>query len=411
MSKGGGNTTTVQKADPWKPLQPYLLDMLQQQGALAQNYAPLYHPESKVAPMSPYSQGAIAEMANFGNSPYYQGGLGAFQGALSTLGDAQNPYSNPVLGMGYGQMGNLNSYLNKSMTGGNNITPQKAAAGQVLPNYMAMQGPMTGNPYLDAAVNSAQTRTAQNFNEQVLPQISLSSLGSNNFGGSRQGIAEGLAASRLQQQMGDMATQMYGNAYESGQGRALQGAQTQAGLTQQANLQNAAQMLAAAQLNQQQGQYAAGLGTQYLTGGYGNALDAARLQGALVPSYLQSGTMGTDMLSRAGAMDQQYNQAVLDDNVARWMYNQQLPMMMQDWYRQGINSAQGVGGASSTTAPGSSTSPLVGALGGALGGAGLASMGGLFGSAATATAPAVAASPWAWPLVGGAALLGALGNG
>ncbi len=405
MSGGGGGdkTTTTQKVEPWAGQQQYLLDMFQQAQNLAQNYAPQYYPESGVAPASPYLQTATSQYANFGNSPYFQNVVSQGMGAMDTLGGAQSPWTNPVLGLGVGQVGNLDNYLRTTMQGGNAINPQNAQGGQVLPNYQQMVGQMTGNPQLDAMVDAAQKRTTQNFNEQVMPQISMSSLGNNAFGGSRQGIAEGLAADRLQQQMGDIATGMYGAAYESGQNRALQGAQTQAGLTQGVNLANAQQWLQAQQLNQQGQQYAAGMGQNLLQGGYGQGLDAARLQGALTGQMAQLGLMPAQTMAQAGSMDQSYQQSVLDDNIARWNWNQQLPWQQLQQYAGLVgNGGYGQNSTGSTSGGGTSTSPLTGALGGGLAGAG--ALGGL------AAAGITLSNPVGWGLVGGSALLGALGN-
>lgn len=393
---GGDKTTTTQKTEPWGPQQEYLLQQYSNAQNLLNNYAPQYYPGSTVAGMSPYTQTGAAQLGAFGSSPYFQNLVSQGQGSMGTLQQAQSPWTNPVLGMGYGQMGNIDSYMRDTLQGGNSYNPQNANAGQVLANYQQMQGPMSGNPYLDAAVDAAQKRTAQNFNEQVMPQISMSSVANNAFGGSRQGIAEGLAADRLQQQMGDIATQMYTGAYESGQNRALQGAGTQAGLTTNVNLANANQGLQAAQLNQQGQQFAAGLGTQYLQGGMNNSLDAARLSGALAPQMAQLGLMPAQTNLQAGQIEQGYNQQVLDDNVAAWNFYQNLPWQMQQQYANLIAGNVGQSG-QTTGSGGTSTSPLLGAIGGATTGLGAASMlwntpwtGAVGGPAALVTALALA---------------------
>lgn len=401
---GGGNTTTVQKADPWEGQQPYLKDLYAQYQSQYQNSAPQYFPESTVAGVSPWTEGGVGQLAAFGNSPYYQQGATASRNSMQNLSNMQNPFTNPMLGMGYGQLGNVNQYMNKTMSGQNAVQAQNAQAGGVLPNYQAMVGQMTGNPQLDAMVNAAQTRTAQNFNEQVMPQISLNSLSNNAYGGSRQGIAEGLAADRLQQQMGDIATGMYGSAYESGQNRALQGAGQQAGLDTNVNLANSQQNMQAQLANQQLQQWAAGQGMNSLQSGLGMSMDAARLQQATLPSYAQYGMLPTQNLLQAGQMDQQQRQMMLDDEVARWNFYNNLPQQMLSQYGAGVAGLGSPGGTQSTTGPGSSTSPLVGALGGAATGAGLYSALGGAGGAAMLT------NPWAWAALGGGALVGALAN-
>lgn len=403
---GGDKVTTVQKADPWGPQQQYLKDIFAQAQGLSQNYAPQYYPDSGVAALSPWTNAGVAQLGTFGNSPYYQKLVSQAQGSMGTLGGAQSPWTNPVLGMGMGQSGNIDNYLRQTLQGGNSVTAPNARGGQVLPNYQAMVGQMTGNPQLDAMVNNAQTRTAQNFNEQVLPQIASGALANNAYGGSRQGIAEGLASSRLQQEMGDIAAGMYGQAYDAGQNRALQGAQTQAGLTQGVNLQNAANYLQAAGMNQQSQQFAAGAGMNMLQGGYGQALDAARLQGAMAPGMAQLGLLPAQNALQAGQIDQQYRQSVLDDDMARWMWNQNLPWQQLQQYQNAVNGSYGQSSSGTQSGGGTSSSPLLGGLGGAATGAGI--LGGLTSSGLLSAA--TAAGPWGWGVMGGAALLGALGS-
>lgn len=400
---GGGNTTTVQKADPWSGQQPYLQDLYAQYQNLYKNTAPQYFPESTVAGLSPYTEGGVGGLATFGNSPYYQQGALASRNSMQNFSNMQNPFTNPMLGMGYGQLGNVNQYLNNTMSGQNALQQKDAQAGGVLSNYQQMVGPMTGNPQLDAMVNAAQTRTAQNFNEQVMPQISTNALSNNAFGGSRQGIAEGLAADRLQQQMGDIATGMYGQAYESGQNRALQGAGQQAGLNTNVSLANSQQGLQAQMLNQQLQQWAAGQGMNSLQTGMGQSLDAARLQQATLPSYAQYGMLPTSNLLQAGQIDQGYRQQLLDDEVARWNFYNNLPNSQLQQYASGIYGSGSPGGTQASTGPGSSTSPLVGTLGGAAAGAGLGA--GLMQAGAMNSW-----NPWGWALMAGGALAGYAGS-
>lgn len=404
---GGGDTTTVQKSDPWEGQQPYLKDIYSQAQNLYNNFGQQYFPESGVAGLSPWTEGGVGGLAAFGNSPYYMQGAQAALNSQNTFTQAQSPWTNPFMGIGYGQAGGVNNYLSQTLSGQNQVGYDPAAAGSVLQNYQQMQGPMSGNPYLDQAVDAAQKRTAQNFNEQVMPQISMSSLANNAFGGSRQGIAEGLAADRLQQQMGDIATQMYTGAYESGQNRALQGAGQQAGLSTNVNMQNANQNLAAQLANQQLQQYAVGQGMGALQGGIGMGLDAARIQQATLPSYAQYGMLPTQNLLQAGNIDQQYRQQVLDDEIARWNFYQQQPWWQMQQYA-GIAQPGSGGGTTTATGPGSSTSPLVGGLGGAATGLGIYS--GLTSSIGGA-APLMAANPWlAAAIIGGGALAGGLSN-
>jgi hypothetical protein len=153
------------------------------------------------------------------------------------------------------------------------------------------------NPYL-AAMNQANINQAmQGYNDalgaatqtltrQALPALRSGAMLAGQYGGSRQGIAEGLALSdvgvqaaqnarNLAQSALDSGSNLYGGAYESAQNRAAQTATSLAGMalenaranadrSLQADTTNAANGLGAAQLNLQGGQALGALGQQGL---------------------------------------------------------------------------------------------------------------------------------------------------
>lgn len=106
-------------------------------------------------------------------------------------------------------------------------TPQTdlraARAGQgVLNPTNAMQGMLSGrpdNPYLDQQAAAITGQLTRNLNENVMPGLRSEALASGQYGGSRQGIAEGLAASRLNQDLAPALTNLYGTAFENAQQR------------------------------------------------------------------------------------------------------------------------------------------------------------------------------------------------
>lgn len=111
-----------------------------------------------------------------------------------------------------------------------NYTPRSFLSGNV-DQYM--------NPYIsnveDAALRNMDTAFKQNLNT-----IGDSAIGAGAFGGSRQGIAEGVAASENARQMGDLSAQLRAQGFDAASNlmmqdydRDLQGAQTrlQAGST------------------------------------------------------------------------------------------------------------------------------------------------------------------------------------
>lgn len=97
------------------------------------------------------------------------------------------------------------------------------------------------NPYLqDQAANISRNLT-DNFKTNMLPSINSGAIAAGGFGGSRQGIAQGLGMGRTQQAIGDAQTNLYGNAYNTDQQieaqKAMQAAQLQAS-QQMATMQN-----------------------------------------------------------------------------------------------------------------------------------------------------------------------------
>lgn len=69
------------------------------------------------------------------------------------------------------------------------------------------------NPYMKRYVESAIRPVTQQLNEQVLPAIGDQALASGNYGGSRQGIAEGIAKRGYLDTVGDITSGMYTDLY------------------------------------------------------------------------------------------------------------------------------------------------------------------------------------------------------
>lgn len=97
------------------------------------------------------------------------------------------------------------------------------------------------NPYLQSAIEAATRPTLQMFREQIMPGITGESLGAGGFGGTRQGIAEGIASRGATQTVGDIASSMSNTNYQAGLDAMLGGMQTGLGA---ANTQLAAQQAA-----------------------------------------------------------------------------------------------------------------------------------------------------------------------
>ncbi len=72
-----------------------------------------------------------------------------------------------------------------------------------------------GNPYAQASMDSATRQITDNFVQSVLPKLGSVAQQSGAWGGSRQGIVEGLAAGETAKAVGDTASQLAAKNYET----------------------------------------------------------------------------------------------------------------------------------------------------------------------------------------------------
>lgn len=165
MSSGGKTQTTTTDTSPWKGQQPYLLSGFQQ-----------------------------AE--NLSNRPktMYGGQLTAGKTAADT--NAEN-YLSQYAGTLAGQSDN-------------NLNAMNWAFGQNLD--------VGNNPYVQGQMAANTNRLYQDFNDKTVPAIRSQFGQSGQIGGSRQGIAEGLAAQGVARASADSNANILGNAYQNALG-------------------------------------------------------------------------------------------------------------------------------------------------------------------------------------------------
>lgn len=109
------------------------------------------------------------------------------------------------------------------------------------------------------------------------------------------------------------------------------------------------------------------LATQIYGGNYQTERDRQMAAGGMAPGMVQAGYLEPSILSGIGAQQQQQNQNELNDQVARWNYNQQLPYNKLNSYLGAVSGNYGQSG----TVEGKQTqmvnsSPLMQGLGGLL---------------------------------------------
>lgn len=177
------------------------------------------------------------------------------------------------------------------------------------------------NPALRATIDAATRPITDQLLHSTLPNIRSGFTGAGQYGGSRQGIAEGLASRSASQAVGDTSAKVATEGYQSG-------------------------------------------------------LDAMSRSLGMLPSTM--GAMTTPALTTSGVGDvrQAQAQALLGEKAGDFNYNQLLPYLVSSDI---ISAVQGIPGAKTQT---TATGPQGSAISSALGGASLgASLGGLPGAA------------------------------
>lgn len=209
----GSKSKTKNQVDPWDEALPYITGN-----------------DEKGIP------GFMPDAANL-----YKQGIGAIDKAQGGI----DAYSQQMLNrFNSRDFNDITSHGGHAITGsfdpniqrvGNTIAPQvkmndidrmnmtQARAGQgVLDPTNAMQKMLSGrpdNPYLQQQIDAMSQNMARNVNENVMPGLRSEALASGQYGGSRQGIAEGLAMSRMNQDLAPAITNLLGGSYENAQNR------------------------------------------------------------------------------------------------------------------------------------------------------------------------------------------------
>lgn len=252
-----------------------------------------------------------------------------------------------------------------------------AVPGTVDPNQ-TIQQLLSGAPDFSgiAGVSDAASRVlSRQLREDVLPGISQEAIAVGGFGGSRQQLAEGVAARGVGERLADINAQLFRDELVRAKGQQLPAAQLALAGQQQAL---AAGATARGQDIQVQGQ---GLGALSA----GGQLDLSALQTGLqaLPLQAQLSLLGPEALAQVGLQQQQQAQAGISEEVARFNFEQQAPQNALNQYAQLLFGTAGTG--STSTVTGSTTSAGQRAI-----------SGGLLGAAATSGNP--------WGIAAGALL-------
>ena len=198
-------------------------------------------------------------------------------------------------------------------------TDYKPALAQSLSGQVDMSA---YNPMADAITS----RVNRNFNESIMPSIRQGAVANGTLGGSRQGIAEGLAASRMNEDLGSSLSSLYGNAF-----------------TQAQNARNSiAPQMASLALGQQGQDRQYGLDTNRLSLDAGNQANDLISQGVgLLQMGAEQPIKNYQGLLDAGSMEQKDQQNQINADMDRWQFNQTAPWQNLQNYMGLVTGAGG----------------------------------------------------------------------
>lgn len=256
---GGGGTETVQttQQQTLAPQQQELLDLVIPRARQFVEQPPQVFPGSTVAEFNPFQ-------------------LAAQQATLDVASDTLPPAINDLL-------------RSQSFMLGPVLSPES-------------------NPALQRATAAAIRPIQEQFTQSVLPNIRQESIGAGQFGGNRQGIAEGIASQAFLRQVGDTAAQLQNQAY-------------------------------------------------------GQNLDAMSRAMLFAPQALNLSLMPSQAAGAVGDVRQQQEQLFINEAVERWRAEQILPFSAAQDVASLAFGIGGGGGVSSAVGPGLRTSPFQAATG------------------------------------------------
>lgn len=282
MSGGGGKNTTTTTQQVFGPEETAARKKIFEAGSSAFDQ----------------QQAMLQGMSNPGSVPV---------GPSAQTTQAQNMLTNYATGSGAQQSADMAGAVNYGLNGAMDVN---------------------NNPHLQGAIDAATRGIGRNYLDPngVLANIRSSSINNGQYGGTRQGLGEGIAAGRYATEIGDVASSMASSAYDKGQDT-----------------------------------FARTLG--------------------LAPAAMQAGAMPAQLMSALGMQNEQYGQQMNDYAAAGRAWELNKPTAAIGNYANLINGMSAPGTTATNSSSGGSGfgSALTGGLGGALGGAALGSQIGMIG--------------------------------
>lgn len=286
--------------------------------------------------------GAVTQYPGSGIAPQNENELGAQAGALNAAGGMSEFTSQipqmlqQIMG---GQAGVINQTGAQAATGSNDMmsmirdmlgqTTGQINSGNAAtdPALATLMNPdildASSNPhlqsYMDAAIRPLQTQ----YSNVIMPGIAGDAITAGGYGGSRQGIAEGLASSGLSTATGDTTAKIASEGYGQGLTALLGGV----------NAHNAQQATTLDAMNRMFGTGVAGVGqnTQNNIAASGQQSQTlAQMMQTLAgsPDVLSSMTRPAEVQSAVGEAQRADEQARLSEQVQRFTTGQMLPFSL-----------------------------------------------------------------------------------
>lgn len=205
--KGGGSSTTTQKVEPWSGQKPYLTDVFSeaQKNYNNGNLAPAYYGGTTIAPMDQATDTALRlqeQRALSGNA-----GMTAAQEELARTMSGQYLSNSP-----------FTTSADNPFAGAAN-----PFAGANNP-FAGATSPISGasNPFAGADNPFMTTEGNQQLDAMVQRAVGQSNAGVNSGFASAGRYGSGAHAAAMNDAAGNIATQMYGQAYDNDMNRALE---------------------------------------------------------------------------------------------------------------------------------------------------------------------------------------------
>ena len=354
-------TTTTSTIDP--TLAPFLVTGLERaQNLFLTGAQPTYYPGQTYVSPSGQTQEALAQQEAIARqqSPLLQQAQQSFMSGMTAQSQA-SPLFQQLYGQSTYQPG-APIYNQAAYGGMQNAATQQAQA-------IASGSMLNSNPYQQQMMQAATRPLTQQFGEQVLPGISSLYSKSGRLGSGSMERALGTATEQYGRALGDVTSNLAGTQYQA-ERQLQQQALGQLGAMSAQDIQT---RLAGAQGLQQAQQ--AMLGNQMQAAGKIGELQNTDLQRQMqaaqaAPTIYAQQYLPSQQLAQIGAAREAITGQELQDQMARYNFQQQLPYQQLSGYLSSVYGSPmgGYGTQTSPTYNNTTTNALTGALAGGLGG-------------------------------------------